>query len=172
MTLLAPVIFDIIYYILHYGIEISHDMFNGDNGISYEHFTHAFQNLALIIRENIFLNTSSDKLMRFPEIKLMYKLASHKLPHFQVSSTISDRSKRTILSLADFAELPVIDLDPIVSKTVTTPAPVVPSSQVNFEKEFAKLKEAYEELDAIFQSLQALFQKEVFNTKKVILLRI
>ncbi|KAL8135058.1 hypothetical protein AgCh_009900 [Apium graveolens] len=119
------------------GIEISHDM------------------------ENIFSNTSSDKLMRFPEIKLMYKLDSHKLPNFQVSSTISDRSKRTIFPMDGFGELHAIDLDPIVSTTFTTLAPFMPSSQVNFEKEFAKLKEADEELDAIFQSLQDAYKKVI-----------
>ncbi|KAL8155974.1 hypothetical protein AgCh_001143 [Apium graveolens] len=115
-------------------IEIPHDMFNEDNGISYEHFTHTFQNLALIIRANIFPNTSSDKLMR---------------------------SNRTIIPMASFGELPMTNLDPIVFTSVTTLAPVVPSSQISFEKEFAKLKEAHEELDAMFQSLQDAYKKVV-----------
>ncbi|KAL8099252.1 hypothetical protein AgCh_031787 [Apium graveolens] len=38
---------------------------------------------------------------------------------------------------------------------------IVPSSQINFEKEFAKLKEAHEELDAMFQSLQDAYKKVV-----------
>ncbi|KAL8118545.1 hypothetical protein AgCh_016172 [Apium graveolens] len=45
--------------------------------------------------------------------------------------------------------------------SVTKLAPVVHSSQISFEKEFAKLKEAHEELDAMFQSLQDVFKKVV-----------
>lgn len=61
------------------GLEVPNNLFTTDVGVCYEHFTQVFQILALIIRGNIFPNTSGDKLMTFAEIKLMYKLASHKI---------------------------------------------------------------------------------------------
>ena len=61
------------------GHEVPYDMIVEENGILYEHFTSVFQTLALIITGNINLSTSDSKLVSFAEVKLMYKLAGHKV---------------------------------------------------------------------------------------------
>lgn len=69
------------------GLEVPPNIFVEDKGVFYEHFIPPFQYLALIIRSNIFPNTSHSKLMTFAEIRLMHKLASHKV-HFNLSYLI------------------------------------------------------------------------------------
>lgn len=68
-------------------------MFTTDKGISYEHFTPLYQNLAQIIRLNVFPTQNAGKLMSFVEMKLMYKLAFKKidfnLPYMIMTKMIS-----------------------------------------------------------------------------------
>lgn len=79
------------------GVEVPPTLELTEKGISYEYFTPLFQNLALILRANFFQNYSADKLMSFPEIKLMYRLASKKvtfsLPYMILTHMVNSYKK-------------------------------------------------------------------------------
>lgn len=182
------------------GLQIPHTLFSTDIGICYEHFTQAFQTLALIIRGNIFPNISGDKLMTFAEVKLMYKLASHKVtfnlpymilmhmingfkkgymlyglmltkvfeyfklnisqqPHFQVASTIYDKTEKIVVPLPGFGlPPPVINLDPVEKIPSAPVANVVTVPKLDLDKEFLKLQASHDELTVFFNELKESFQ--------------
>ncbi|KAL8119605.1 hypothetical protein AgCh_016926 [Apium graveolens] len=158
------------------GHEVPCDLINEDIGVSYEPFAPIFQTLSLIIRSNIYPNTQDNKLVHFAEMKLMYKLAGHKV-HFNVAymillqmingykkGTISEKTNRVAIPLTGLPPPPpnVINLDP-----TPTIVPSVGSSQDMFGDKFAKLQASHNELAESFKTLQESFKNLVMKLELI-----